>query len=120
MHLAHYRTIHTATEHLLRHRNRWIDNASLLAFALTAGAVWLAAELHHLPANFWGASALLCLPFAVMLTTAGFVTLASGPQRFVEFWQFHQLKHGVRIRLLGYFYVPLAALGLISATKIWL
>jgi len=100
--------------------NRIIDNAGFAAFVLTAGAAWLASEAHQVPANFWGAAAFLALPFAAMLSCVGFVTLTQGPERFIEFWRFHERRHGVSIRLLAWFYVPLAALGLIAATKIWL
>ncbi len=102
--------------HWLSRRNARIDNAALALAALTVAAVWQA----QVPANFWGVSAFLSLPFAVMVAFISLVTLGQGLGRFVDFWRFHEFRHGVRPWTLPCLYLPLAALGLISASKIWL
>ena len=100
-------------------RNNWIDVAGTL-IGVGSFCLMFLLLVNLGPPDVWRLGLVFCFPATLQLLFVCIVTLPKGTGRLREFWRFHELKHRIRLALLLSMYIPLAAIGAISAFKVFL
>jgi hypothetical protein len=101
----------------LRRRNLWIEVAGTVIWPTVMLLIFIGLMTFGLNQSAWRIGLLFCFPITVTLVFVCAVTLPRGLSRFREFWRYHELKNGVRLRALLALYIPLAILGFVSLLR---
>jgi len=103
---------------ILRKRNNWID---VVACVICLIGLWSAVVLYVTGMDSrdpWGLAFGFGMSVLAPLLWISAVTLPGGKWRFAEFWVFYEVKYKVNWKGLAVVFVPLAALGVVSACVI--